>query len=225
MGKNNNALAAIRRYDEGFTTLRHKNGGGQVSERCEVDSASFVSTDSIVKGQGAWIRDTRIEDSTVISSLITNAELEKSMAMDSNIHGYGDGRLVLKYVCAEESYITGQVQLVSTCLVRSMISDKAITRNATVIDSVIYGDAQLLGDEFNMCRIGYGVWETAPQTLAITKHGADIVLTQSTEGHVYIGCRRKRAKTWLRHADKLRNLTGWDDDMLAQARDFLQQFV
>lgn len=84
----------------------------------------------------------------------------------------------------------------------------------TITADCVIGDAVLVGLKITEPkRIGEGYWDREPRSFELnTDVARGVVVTESTNGHAYIGCQRKPMRTWIKGARRFGRVIGWDKD-------------
>ena len=143
----------------------------------------------------------------------------------------------------EKCHVNGGIithsNLLDTYVENSTVATSRIRRsridNAIVIGSRIYNSTVGKGavvqnaSVFNfsvlpLMKIGCGTWHRQPRFLRVTKDEYDIGVTESTDGHAYIGCRRKPIERWLKGRERFAQVMGWPKDIIDEIADEITQW-
>jgi len=182
----------------------HRNGGATIAgleshvthdSYCEKHSTIIDSTVHACSVLGG----SRIEKSTLTKTTVDTSHIYQSFVAEAQI-----SRCVLE-----------------KCVINSLGGQSPSLARVSLVDAVVEGDAVLRGPwRLDGGRIPTGVWYRPPRTLRITGDELDVTLTESTDDHALIACRRKPTMKWLAFGPRLGRMLGWTPAQVKTAADF-----
>lgn len=102
----------------------------------------------------------------------------------------------------------------------------SVIYGCTIDADVQVGQAELVGLTINRpMRIGVGFWDRVPRSFEIDTDLASFVVTESTDGHAYVGCQRKPMRTWIKGKERFRKVMGWTPDIIDTIEDHFLEWL
>lgn len=203
--------------------LTHANGGGKLFDYAEASEDSFIDSRSELHGQvqiynseirGCVIYGHAIVANAVLKNCVIDGWVRITGGAATNCHFY-DQSVMAEQATAYASAFHG----------RSRLFGRATVRHAALRDASVYGDAGIIGRSESTValdgfyRVGTGKWKDPPGFHRLEE--LEISLTESTDGHAYIACRRKTIDDWLKLGPRMGRHHGWTEEEIDQARQVL----
>lgn len=190
----------------------HRHTGGQV-----LDLNSEVCPSSVLKqatvGEDCDVYISRLdrswaEHSEIVHSSVTRGDIRNSRLVMSVV----DGSDVVDSAVYDGAVFDSKIE--------GVVLRGGVIKNCRIISDCIVGNAVLDGLTITEdMRIGEGHWTRVPRCFKFSNDVAtNIVVTESTDGCAYIGCRRKPMRRWIQGARRFGKVIGWDTattDMIA----------
>lgn len=205
----------------------HDRGGGKLFGFSEATDDCFIDAESELHDYVEIYNSTLIRTTVLGNAIIANAHLEDCyIEADVRITGgraYGskfyDFSTMAEDAEAHSSYFHG----------RSRLFGKARVENVASRDASIYGDAVLTGTPEaplaldGLYRIGTGTWSEAPRFVRF--HELQISLTESTDGHAYVACKRMKMADWIKRGERLGQHFGWPPEFIEEGREIFREWM
>lgn len=187
--------------------IHHRHTRGRVLDlNSEVCPKTFL--DNTIVGEAADVYDSNLSRSWVDTSKVI-----RTVGEDTDIKGSE------LFSCTVDASTIYDCRLYDAKVLHSKLT------NVQARGSVIYGceidadvqvgQAELIGLTITRpMRIGVGFWDRVPRSFEIKNSIADFVVTESTDGHAYVGCQRKPMATWIKGKERFRKVMGWPQDII-----------
>lgn len=195
---------------------RHTRGrvidlNGEVCPNSYLDNTT-VSTDGEV--YNSWLQDSWVQYGTVFRSTVGATKLDGSSVLSSKI-----------WNCEIENSKVYE-SLIESSEIRTANVRGAVIKNSKVSLAWV-GKAVLDGVYIDQAmRIGVGVWTAPPRYFEIDDGIAvGVGITESTDGHAYVGCRRRPIKTWINGAKRFQKVMGWKGETVDMIVQNLKQWL
>jgi ADP-glucose pyrophosphorylase len=192
--------------------INHRHTRGKVLDlNSEVCPNSFLDNSTVGEDSDVYLsnlKDSWTDNSEIVHSAVTRGDVRNSRLVMSVV----DGSDVIDSAVYDGAVIDSKINRVTL--------RGGVIRNSTIDADCVVGNAILEGVTITEdMRIGTGYWTRAPRCFKFSNDVAtDIVVTESTDGHAYIGCQRKPMRTWIKGKDRFGKVIGWDKettDMIA----------
>lgn len=189
--------------------MKHKNGGGEISEQAEARPTAYIDQDSRVLDR-AWVQSGMIAKSTVsIECRITDRArvVESVVSCDQISGGY--------------YYRCGLFDQVRCFDAPRMLYVQANDGARVYGNAVLVGRPNALIKLHGDMRILTGVWHRAPKYI----HLGFGFLTEGPPGHAMVDCKFASYARWFRVGERFaRYHYNWTPEMLAQVRAVLTEW-
>lgn len=198
--------------------LRHPKGNGKLYDCSECDLVSIATQKSVIhRSSSVW--ESRIIDSRISGSTVTNAEIVGSFVKKTLVAG---GRIINSVVNCE--IVQGRAEINDAKILgASRIAHDAEVVNVKFKNLSVQGTA-VLKDWKNVeifdGLFGYlsrGLWLRPPKILRIS----GLTITESIPGYAYCGCYEYEIAHWLKIGDKYGQVYGLTPFEVDQIRQFL----
>jgi hypothetical protein len=186
--------------------IKHRHTRGDVLDlNSEVCKDSFLNNSKIAEQSDVYsstLKDSWVEYSDIVRSYVTGGDIKNSRLIMSVV-----GRSSLDGVRAYDSTIY------DSDLANVNIRGGSI-KGCIIRSDVWIGNAELIGLHIDKpMRIGTGTWTRVPRTLELNDEIVqNVIVTESTDGHAYVGCCRKPIDRWLKGAKRFQRVMGWTDE-------------
>ena len=196
--------------------ISHRHTRGRVLDlNSEVCPNSFL--ESTIVGEAA-----DVYESNFSRSWIDTSKVIRTVGEDADIKGSE------LYTCTVDSSTIYDCKLYEAKVLHSKL-DSVQARGSVIYGCEInadvqVGQAELIGLTINKpMRIGVGFWDRVPRSFEIKNDIADFVVTESTEGHAYVGCQRRPMRQWIKGKERYRKVMGWPQEIIDEIeRNFLE---
>jgi hypothetical protein len=188
--------------------INHRHTRGKVLDlNSEVCPKSFLDNSTVGEDTDVYLsnlKDSWTDHSEIVHSSVTNGDIRNSRLVMSMV----DGSEVVDCAVYDGAVIGSTIERV--------ILRGGVIRNCTIDSDCVVGDAILDGLTItDDMRIGTGYWSRVPRSFKFSNDVAtDIVVTESTDGHAYVGCQRKPMTTWIKGKERFRKVMGWDNETI-----------
>lgn len=205
----------------------HDRGGGKLFDFSEATDDCFIDAESELHDYAEIYNSTLIRTTVRGNAIIANARLvDCYVEADARITGgQAFGCQFYDFAAMAED-----AEARSSCFHgRSRLFGKAHVENVASREASIYGDAVLTGAPGGLLaldglyRIGTGTWREAPRFVRF--HELQISLTESTDGHAYVACKRMKMTDWIKRGERLGKHFGWPPEFVEEGRKIFREWM
>lgn len=198
--------------------ISHRHTRGRVLDlNSEVSPGSYL--DESFVGERSDVYESRL-----LRSWVDTSKLIRSTGEDSDIRGSE------VYTCTLDSSTVVDCKLYETNVLHSNLTGVQARGSAilgcTIDADVQVGAAELVGLTIDRpMRIGVGYWDRVPRSFEIKNDIADFIVTESTEGHAYVGCQRRPMRQWIKGKDRYRRVMHWPQEIIDEIEAYFLEWL
>ena len=162
-------------------------------------------------GPNADVFQSILESSWVENSVVANCHLRETRILEDSI------TFNSSFLNVDVGHSKVYSSMLTDSTIHGVQARGSIISGCRIEADVQIGAAELIELEIlQPMRIGTGVWTRAPRSFHLLSDSVNLIVTESTDGQAYVGCRRKPMETWIKGKERFRKIMGWDQEIIDQ---------